>query len=233
MIQEKSLESELISSAWTASAIREKVYDFWFNRFTSIDQQNRFAFCPTQQEDNEVISEFKNIIEVLKQDSVLREELALTDHGAIAIIILFDQMVRNIFRGSPNLFDWDHLPLAIAIKLLEKHQEKLYSQFTDIEMLYLGACLAHSENLKNQECACVIAHYLNEKNINGPAESSFKKNFTMINLHKEEIRRFGRFPHRNNLLGRISRPEEEMYLGEIERPYQISPYRSPGTVVEK
>lgn len=132
-----------------------------------------------------------------------RRELAHWENdaeGALALLILLDQIPRNIFRNSPHAFATDPLAQAIALRALDRQ----FDAATDTSMrqfFYLP--LEHAEDLDLQ-ARCVRLF-----------ESLGDANFTRYAiLHRDIIERFGRFPHRNALLGRISTPEELRFLAE-------------------
>ncbi|MEF2551566.1 DUF924 family protein [Aurantimonas sp. A2-1-M11] len=118
--------------------------------------------------------------------------------GALALVILLDQFPRNIFRNSPRAFATDDKALAIARIALERRDDRIVGE--DLNA-FLAIPLMHSEDLADQE-ACVawmekIGELANQK----AAEE-----------HRDIIARFGRFPHRNAVLGRQSTAEEREFL---------------------
>lgn len=120
--------------------------------------------------------------------------------GALALLILLDQIPRNIFRNSPHAFATDPLAQTIALRALDQR----FDAATDSAMrqfFYLP--LEHAEDL-DMQARCVRLF-----------ESLGDANFTRYAiLHRDIIERFGRFPHRNAILGRKSTPEELQFLAE-------------------
>jgi uncharacterized protein (DUF924 family) len=123
---------------------------------------------------------------------------AETPQGALALLILLDQVPRNIFRGTPRAFASDGRAREIA-------RAALAAGFPDVfppsvrGFFYLP--FEHSEDMADQDLSVDLFRGL------GDRESYF-----YALLHMDAIRRFGRFPHRNGFLGRASTPEEEHYL---------------------
>jgi uncharacterized protein (DUF924 family) len=116
--------------------------------------------------------------------------------GALALLILLDQFSRNMFRGDARSFASDHLARAIAAGALIKGHD---SQFPDMrDFFYLP--FVHSEDIGDQERA--IALY----------QAARSDDFKWAQMHADIIRRFGRFPHRNAVLGRITTPQEQAFL---------------------
>ena len=118
--------------------------------------------------------------------------------GRMAEIIVLDQFSRNMFRGSPLAFASDALALALAQEAIAARAEQALSP---IERSFLYLPFMHSESLKIHE----VAMELYRKNgIQGNLDFEIK--------HKQIIERFGRYPHRNAILGRQSTEEEIEFL---------------------
>ena len=113
---------------------------------------------------------------------------------AIAAVILFDQFPRNMFRGHADEFSTDHLALAIAKAAVARGLDK---ELAHDERKFLYMPFEHSENLEDQNQAVLLFSEL------GDAEQ-----IDYAKRHRDIIARFGRFPHRNAMLGRAPRPEE-------------------------
>ena len=119
-------------------------------------------------------------------------------HGRLAEVIVLDQFSRNMFRGSPLSFAHDALALALAQEAISVGADKSLNQ---AERSFLYMPFMHSESLKIHEIAVEL----------------FRKNGNSNNLdfefrHKAIIERFGRYPHRNDILGRVSTEEEIEFL---------------------
>jgi uncharacterized protein (DUF924 family) len=118
--------------------------------------------------------------------------------GRLAEIIVLDQFSRHMFRGSPPAFAYDALALALAQEAITAAAEQGLSQ-QERSFLYLP--FMHSESLKIHE----VAVGLYQKN-------GLQSNFDFELRHKRIIERFGRYPHRNSILGRESTPAELEFL---------------------
>ena len=124
---------------------------------------------------------------------------AASAEGALALAILLDQFPRNAFRGSPRMYATDAKARQIARLALERGLDRQVPQ----ELRnFLCLPFQHSEALPDHEFAVAQAAALG-----GEAQRYALH-------HREIIRRFGRFPHRNALLGRPSTPEEERFIAE-------------------
>ena len=125
----------------------------------------------------------------------LPPESFLTDPlAALAGVILFDQFPRNMFRGHAEQFATDPLALAIAKRAIDKGMDE---DLQRAERKFLYMPLQHSENLADQDRALLLFTQI------GDAEQ-----IEYGKRHRDIIARFGRFPHRNAILGRAPRPEE-------------------------
>lgn len=125
----------------------------------------------------------------LPVDSFLTDPLV-----ADAAVILFDQFPRHMFRGDAEQFATDPLALAIAKRAIDKGFD-VELAFDERKFLYMP--FVHSENLEDQNRAVLLFSELGDDEQVGYAKK-----------HRDIIERFGRFPHRNTMLGRAPRPSE-------------------------
>jgi uncharacterized protein (DUF924 family) len=119
------------------------------------------------------------------------EEWELSPDGALALCILLDQFPRNMFRGEARAFATDAMAREAARALLARADE-----LSPDERLFAWLPFEHSESLEDQNLACDLIAPLGEELLR------------YAQRHREIIERFGRFPHRNAILGRTSTPEE-------------------------
>jgi uncharacterized protein (DUF924 family) len=121
-----------------------------------------------------------------------------TDDGALALVIVLDQFPRNMFRGDVRAYSSDALARDVAIRAIARGTDRRIAADL-LEFLYLP--LMHSEHLADQmRCVELFRHTANADNLRYAEE------------HAAIIRRFGRFPHRNAVLGRITTPDEQAFL---------------------
>ncbi len=121
-----------------------------------------------------------------------------TPRGALAYVIVLDQFSRNMFRESPRAFASDPRARAATKRALERGDDRALP--VD-ERVFLYMPLMHSEDLADQERSVELFGAL------GAAEQ-----LRFAQVHRDIVRRFGRFPHRNGPLGRTSTPEEIEFL---------------------
>lgn len=127
---------------------------------------------------------------------------AETPEGALALLILLDQFPRNLYRGSAHAFATDPLAYATARRAVERR----FDQEVAPELrpfFYLP--FEHSERIEDQDRSIELCE--RHKDATGD-EGTLK----WAHLHRDIIRRFGRFPHRNKCLGRLTTPEEQAFL---------------------
>jgi uncharacterized protein (DUF924 family) len=123
-----------------------------------------------------------------------------TPEGALALCIVLDQFPRNMFRGSPRTFELDGLARHFANIALKRGYDQ---DVPDNVRSFFFLPFMHSENLVDQE-RCIALY----------READDAENLKYAEKHAAIIRRFGRFPHRNALLGRPITAEEQAFLDE-------------------
>ena len=122
------------------------------------------------------------------------------DDGALALVIVLDQFPRNMFRGDARTYASDGLAREVAHRAIERGVDTRIDPALR-QFLYLP--FNHSEHLSDQLRCVELSRAA------GDAES-----LKWAKHHADIIRRFGRFPHRNRLLGRTTTPEEQVFLDE-------------------
>ncbi|HSM80995.1 MAG TPA: DUF924 family protein [Nodosilinea sp.] len=123
--------------------------------------------------------------------------------SCLALVVLLDQFSRNLFRGEARSFGCDRTALATANYALEQGYDQ---QVLPVERMFFYLPLEHSENLADQDRSVALVQALDA------AHPGFASTLDYALRHREVIRRFGRFPHRNTILGRPTTPEEAEFL---------------------
>jgi uncharacterized protein (DUF924 family) len=119
--------------------------------------------------------------------------------GALALLLLLDQFPRNAFRGTTRMYDTDALARRIAgAAVVAGHDQAVPAQLR----LFIYLPFGHSEDLADQDRSVALSLRLGEPHL-AHAEG-----------HRDIVRRFGRFPHRNAILGRTTTPDEQRFLDE-------------------
>lgn len=136
------------------------------------------------------------------------EDWLTTPRGRLALVIVLDQFSRNMFRGTPASFARDGRALELSFDGIARGDDKKLR--TD-ERTFLYMPLMHSEKLAVQE-RCVDLFATFGDSLAEDARDAVTRNLDYAVRHRDIIRRFGRFPHRNAILGRASTPEEAEFL---------------------
>lgn len=171
----------------------DEILRFWFD---DIEHSRWFKKDPGF--DRELDQRFGEFLAQAKNDQL--DDWDDTSDGRLALIILLDQFSRNIFRGTSAAFEADAKALLLAVDGIEDgcdHELSLEQR----SFFYLP--LRHAEDLAMQELGLAKTRELNDA---GYGTDKYALN------HLEIITRFGRFPHRNIVLGRRNTPEEDAYL---------------------
>lgn len=121
----------------------------------------------------------------------------------LALLLLLDQFPRNLFRGEARSFAGDRIALDTAYHALERGYDQ---QVLPVERIFFYLPLEHSENLADQDRSVELVQALHA------ADPGFASTLDYALRHREVIQRFGRFPHRNEILGRETTPEEAEFL---------------------
>jgi len=171
----------------------DEVLRFWFGEGTERGKAHKRWFEKDAAFDAEIRRRFLPLYEEL---SAGNGWLSRAD-DCLARIVVLDQFPRNMFRGEPRAFAADPVALASAKHAVAKGYDR---GMLDVERQFVYLPFEHSESLADQERACELMKALGE-DLYGWALK-----------HKVIIERFGRFPHRNQVLGRASTPEEIKFL---------------------
>ncbi len=156
----------------------------WFKKVTTFDEAIRLKFEPVHHA--AARGEY--------------EAWAGSADGALALLILLDQFPRNLYRNSAHAFATDPKARAIALGAIERGFDRQVNPSLR-NFFYLP--FTHSENITDQDyCLALNTEAGDEDNIKWAA------------LHRDIIVRFGRFPHRNTALGRVTTPQEQEFLDE-------------------
>lgn len=135
----------------------------------------------------------------------LREWDEQGPEGTLARIVVLDQFTRNSARGTPAAFSGDALALAAARKLVDSGA---HLALTAVQRSFAYMPFEHAEDAAMQEISVTLFNELSKEN------PGFQSAMDYAHRHRAVIARFGRFPHRNPILGRASTPEELAYLSQ-------------------
>jgi uncharacterized protein (DUF924 family) len=171
---------------WAVEVLR-----FWF---TELTRQQWFARDAAL--DEQILSRFMDVHRMVA--TAPEDVLSADAKTALAAVIVLDQFSRNMFRGTPSAFANDAKALAIAQKAIAK---SFGGALSSDEQLFLYLPFEHQENVDAQARSVELISALGDPELTKYAQA-----------HKDVIDRFGRFPHRNAILGRTSTAEELEFL---------------------
>ena len=185
----------------------DKIHAFWFGPLTtegmSAPSQHALWFTKREDTDRKIATQFQSLVEQALAGQL--DEWTDSAEGLIALILLLDQFTRNIFRNSANAFAGDAKALEFAQTALS---HKRHLTLPPIHQVFLLMPLEHNENLVVQE-QCVEAFRALHERTGLPQIADFSRYAV---AHRDVIAQFGRFPHRNDILGRSSTEDELAYL---------------------
>jgi uncharacterized protein (DUF924 family) len=161
---------------------REAGPNKWFTKDTAFDDEIRQRFLKTYE----------------AAAAAKLSDWEQTAEGALALTIVLDQFPRNMFRGDARTYAADALAREVAERALARGFDR---QVPSPEWQFFYLPFEHAESLPDQERCCALFAATGDADLLKWAE-----------LHADIIRRFGRFPHRNAVLGRATTPEEQAFL---------------------
>jgi uncharacterized protein (DUF924 family) len=180
-----------------------EVLEFWFGppERADIEELTSRWFRKDPAFDREIASRFGGLIERALTGEL--HDWAWQPGPALARILLLDQFTRNAFRDTPKAFAGDALALAAARQMVAQAQDMA---LPPLRRVFVYLPLEHAEDLAAQQEALRLFARLAEE---VPALAGYAD---YARRHHEIVERFGRFPHRNAILGRASTPEEAEFL---------------------
>ena len=186
------------------------ILSFWFKEqelsAPQIDRRMDIWFGEDPVFDHEIEKEFAGDVERACKGKL--DHWAGEPRGRLALIILIDQFRRNIHRNTAKAFSMDRLALKLCV---EGAMEKKDKGLTPIQKVFFYMPLQHAESRKVQAKSVELFNRLAES-VSPTYQETFLTVAQFAELHKDIIDQFGRFPHRNELLGRENTPEEDEYL---------------------
>jgi uncharacterized protein (DUF924 family)/Ran GTPase-activating protein (RanGAP) involved in mRNA processing and transport len=181
--------------------LKQQVLDFWFGTDARVRAERWFSGTP--EIDALVRELFLGTFERAAAGEL--EAWKETASGAVALMVVLDQFPRHLFRGDPRMFATDGPALAAARIALAGELEPAF-------LAAVWLCLTHAED--KELVAEAVAGF--EALLRSPEARSDRKHYKRMLVstrrHLRVLERFGRYPHRNGLLGRETRPEEATYL---------------------
>ena len=170
----------------------EKAMDLWFGGTDAIDRDIEKRFLP-----------------LMDQAALGRlDPWARTPRGTLAIIVLLDQFSLNVYRDQPRSFTQAHRALPYALAAIRNGQ---HLKLEPLQRTFVYLPLEHAEDIYLQNEALELFSQLVD-DVEEAQRPMFESFLDFAERHQRVIKRFGRFPDRNPILGRVHMPEEEAYM---------------------
>lgn len=182
----------------------KEVLEFWFGTPDDADygQQRKIWFTKNLEFDEKVRSHFTSHYQQAATGQL--DDWKTSPQGCLALIILLDQFPRNMFRGQPQAFATDSQALAYAQHAVTQGFDR---ELPPLQRWFVYMPFEHSEKIEDQYQSVELFEQLSDQeNLTEPLDYA--------NRHFKVIERFGRYPHRNDILGRETTPEEAEFLNE-------------------
>lgn len=193
----------------------QQVIEFWFGELT-----DGFADAAIERRwwvggeafDREIEQRFGEQVAQALEGQL--DHWAQTPEGLLALVLILDQFTRNIYRGSARAFAGDVMAQQLASQAVEKGWDK---QLAATERCFLYMPFEHAEDLAKQLQCVALFDGLIEDYPQHQHQQKLKGSLDFAHKHLAVIEQFGRFPHRNQVLGRVDSVEEAEFLQTASR----------------
>lgn len=209
---------------------KETILKYWFGEDLSLLKNSNYKhraeiWFKISWQTDEYLKE--NFLEFLKKaENGELDDWNYDIQGSLALIIIFDQFSRNIYRGSADMFKNDSKALQISLNLIDSNLE--FKNFSLIEKFFTYLPLLHTEDVKTAQRSLDLIHELYKES---PVEqkNQFEKYYTSSNTHLGLLLKYNRYPHRNSLLNRESTREELEFLQRSKHNFvkSVQPLSKP------
>ena len=169
----------------------QELIDFWFS-----DEVSQYWFNSTKAFDRQLLESYGETWQRAAQGEL--DDWQQTATGSLALIILFDQFPLNMFRGTPKCFSTEVQSVVIARHAIENEFDR---QLAVNQRSFMYMPFMHSEDMKDQALALELFR-----------QPGLENNYRFAKHHYSIVDQFGRFPHRNKIMGRESSEAEIKYL---------------------
>ncbi len=173
----------------------EDIVEFWFSA-----RVQPLWFQSTEEFDTELTERFLQVWQAAHEGAL--SDWEVTAEGALALVICMDQLPLNMFRGRTESFSSEAVAREVAGRAIGRGFDQ---SLNDPQKAFLYMPFMHSEDLADQDRSVALFQ-----------AAGLSGNLQFAEHHREIIRRFGRFPHRNAILGRDDTPQERAYLSSAE-----------------
>lgn len=190
----------------------DSLLDFWFEGHPSDPDRlaalKRKWFVATPEQDCELGDAFAPLADAAALGEL--DAWSETPRGRLALILLLDQLPRNLHRGTPAAFGQDEKALKLCLDGLEQSVDQALKP---LERMFFCMPLQHAESREAQALAAETFSRLAAADVEESIAAVLQNAADSASQHRSIVDRFGRFPHRNKALGRQSTDEEREFLG--------------------
>lgn len=195
------------------------ILDYWFGDLAQTPEyfksRNKLWFMGGEKVDAHIRKHYE--ADVVRATLGEHDDWLESPRGCLALIILLDQFSLNLYREQPRSYRQSELAIPITRRIITRGWEK---ELTEVERVFVYLPLEHSELLPDQEEA--VRHF--EKlaasvPARTPLREAMEDYLDYARRHERVVRKYGRFPDRNEVFGRTSTPEEEAFLASDEAPF--------------
>ncbi len=190
-----SLNQAMASCSGAAMVTPKSILDYWYS-----DNSKQHWFASTPQIDQEIKDKFEVTWQAASRHEL--DDWCDTADGCLALVIVLDQLPLNMYRGQEISFSTEAQARNMARLAIQKGFDK---HIAKDKLSFLFLPFMHSENLADQETSLQLFF-----------DAGLDDNIPFAQHHHDIIEHFGRFPHRNPILGRTSTPEEIGYMHSSE-----------------
>ncbi len=188
----------------------DEILGYWFRNVTKdssqIENRLKLWFGGGEETDSYIRKNFEKVLIQAAEGKL--EEWKKTPHGTLALVILFDQFSRNIYRDQPKGISFDPLALRLSQEAIARGDDR---RVHPLERVFFYMPMMHSEDLSVERKSVDYFTRLVDE-VPKELKPIFENFRHYAVLHREMIEHFGRFPDRNEMLGRKSTPEELQVL---------------------
>lgn len=193
------------------SVTPKDVLEYWFGGHDPDDpatgsRQADLWWGHSEQSDRALQERFGETHEAAARGEL--DDWAQSADGRVALVIVLDQLSRSLHRGTPRAFEHDAAALRLTLAAVERGEDRTRPFF---QRVFLYMPFQHSERITVQEQGCRVFEALRDE-APAPLRESARFYLGFMRRHRDVVARFGRFPHRNAILGRPSSAEELAFL---------------------
>lgn len=195
----------------------KEALDYWFGDLDHtpayFGERSRLWFMGGKKVDEEIRKRFGAEVELAGTGNL--DAWRETPRGSLALVVLLDQFALNVHRNEAKGYLLSEMAIPIAKEILAKGWE---FALTPAEKTFVYMPLEHSEDMADQEL-CVAKFRKMVEQAPGELKEILQGSLDYAERHMRVVKRFGRFPHRNEALKRKSSPEEIAFLASSEAPF--------------